>query len=186
MERREENALVLDYLPYGKSGEAQREPVAQVIGETFFTLLEVVPKKEAKLKAGDKVYIGGGEREKIDHVKGRVQWRDLTATAQKEAMLVLKKNVKEKEAFFVDFFNRAGPINIRAHTLEHIPSVGKKHLSAILDARDRKKFESFEDIRARVPHLRSIEDLIVDRIVHELEGEAKYYLFTKPPARHEE
>lgn len=186
MERREENALVLDYLPYGKSGEAQREPVAQVIGEAYYTLLEVVPKTEAKMKAGDRVYIGSGERDKIDHVKGRVQWRDLTSSAQNEAKTLLKKLVKEREAFFVEFFNRAGAINIRAHTLEHIPSVGKKHLSAILDARDRKKFESFEDVRARVPHLRHIEDLIVERIVHELEGEAKYYLFTKPPARHEE
>ncbi len=186
MERREEYSLVLDYLPYGKSGEAQREPVAQVIGESYYTLLEVVPKIEAKLKAGDRVYIGGGERDKIDHVKGRVSWRDLTSSAQNEAKALLKKMVKEREAFFVDFFNRAGPINIRAHTLEHIPSVGKKHLSAILDARDRKKFESFEDVRSRVPHLRHVEDLLVERIVHELEGEAKYYLFTKPPARHEE
>jgi putative nucleotide binding protein len=182
MERREENALVVDYLPYGKSGEAQREPVAQVIGEDYYTLLEVVPKPEAKLKAGDRVYIGGGERDKIDHVKGRVQWRDLTASAQSEAKILLKKLVKEREAFFIDFFNRAGAINIRAHTLEHIPSVGKKHLSAILDARDRKKFESFEDLRARVPHLRHIEDLLVERVIHELEGDAKYYLFTKPPA----
>ncbi|MFH0973968.1 MAG: DUF655 domain-containing protein [Candidatus Micrarchaeota archaeon] len=186
MERREEYALVLDYLPYGKSGEAQREPVAQIVGETFFTLLEVVPKPEAKLKVEERVYIGGGEREKIDHVKGRVQWRDLTASAQNEARLVIRKMVKEREAFFVDFFNRAGAINIRAHTLEHIPSVGKKHLAAILEARDRKKFESFEDLRGRVPHLRHIEDLIVERVIHELEGEAKYYLFTKPPARHEE
>jgi putative nucleotide binding protein len=186
MERREEYALVLDYLPYGKSGEAQREPVAQVLGEAFYTLLEVIPKPDAKLKASDRVYIGSGERDKIDHVKGRVLWRDLTSRAQNEARALLKGLVKEREAFFVDFFNKAGAINIRAHTLEHIPSVGKKHLSAILEARDRKKFESFEDVRSRVPHLRHIEDLIVERIVHELEGEAKYYLFAKPPAKHEE
>ncbi|MEM0475428.1 MAG: DUF655 domain-containing protein [Candidatus Norongarragalinales archaeon] len=185
MEKREEYALVLDYLPYGKSGEAQREPLAQVLGESFFTLLEVIPKSEAKLKAGDRVYIGSGERDKIDHVKGRVLWSDLTARAQNEARVILKRLVKEREAFFVDFFNRAGAINIRAHTLEHIPSVGKKHLKAILEARDRKKFESFEDIRSRVPHLRHIEDLLVERIVHELEGEAKYYLFAKPPAKRE-
>lgn len=186
MDSREEYGIVLDFLPYGKSGEAQKEPIAQVVGEAFFTLLEVVPKPGVSLKVGERIYVGKDVRDKADHIKTRIFFRDLTAVGQREARKAIRAIVKEREGDFVRFFNTAGPINIRAHSLEHIPSVGKKHLQAILDARDKKPFESFEDIQSRVPHLTKIEELIVERILHELSGEAKYYLFTKPPSRHGE
>ena len=35
-------------------------------------------------------------------------------------------------------------------------------------------------MHARVPHLGRVEDIIAERIIHELEGAAKYYLFSKP------
>lgn len=184
MNGREEYAVVLDFLPYGKAGEAQREPVAQVIGEKFFTLLEVVPKQGVKLDLSSRVYIGKEVREQIDHIKKRVLFNELTNAAQQQANAVVRNIVRAREKEFVEFFNRAGPINIRAHTLEQIPSVGKKHLQAILDARDKKAFESFRDIQERVPHLTRVEDIIVERVFQELRGETKYYLFTKPPSRH--
>lgn len=181
---REEYAIVLDFLPYGKAGEAQREPVAQVIGENFFTLLEVVPKADVKLDLGSRVYIGRETREQVDHIRKRVSFNELTSTARQQANTIVRNIVRAREKEFVEFFNRAGPINIRAHTLEQIPSVGKKHLQAILDARDKKAFESFRDIQERVPHLTKVEDIVVERVFQELREETKYYLFTKPPSRH--
>ena len=183
---REENAIVVEYLASGKAGEAQKEPVAQLIGESQFTLLEVVPKPGVALAVGEKVYIGSGPRDKIDHIRGRIAFAEMTNRGQQECRVVVAKIVKAREADFVRFFNTAGPINIRAHYLEQIPSVGKKHLQAILDARDKKAFESFEDIQARVPHLTNVEHLVVERIIEELSNvETRYYLFTKPPAREE-
>ena len=183
---REENALVLDFLPFGLSSEAHGESVAQLIGETNFTLLEVVVKSGVKLNAGDRVYIGKGVRDKIDHIKRRVKYCELTNNAQNNAKKIIKDLVLTHEKQFVVFFNAAGPINIRAHSLEHIPSVGKKHLQAILDAREKKPFENFADLQARVPHLMKIEELLAERIIHELNADAKYYLFTKPPVVHDE
>lgn len=180
MSGREEYALVLDFLPYGKSGEARKEPVAQMLGEAQFTLLEATPKPGVVLKPGERVYVGKDERDKVDRIKGRVTWRDLTNGAQKECHEFLKKIVNEREQYFVDFLNRAGPINIRSHSLEDLPSVGKKHLSVILEQREKSPFTSFDDVHGRVPHLGRIEDLIVARIEHELDGTAKYYLFAKP------
>ena len=46
----EEYAYVLDYLPTGKSSAATSEPLAQVIGQDHFTLLEVTPKPELLLQ----------------------------------------------------------------------------------------------------------------------------------------
>ncbi|HEV8290251.1 MAG TPA: DUF655 domain-containing protein, partial [Candidatus Norongarragalinales archaeon] len=121
-----------------------------------------------------------------DLVKGRIRYMDLTGSSQRELEPIVRQIVKSREPDFVNFFNRAGAINIRSHTLEHIPGIGKKHLQDILDAREKKPFESFHDISARVAHLGNPEDLIVQRIVEELKGEAKYYLFAKAPAAPEE
>jgi putative nucleotide binding protein len=60
----------------------------------------------------------------------------------------------------------------------------------IINARQEKKFESFEDIKKRVPMLSDPVKLIVKRVLLELEvtddkrGKKKYTLFTRPPKRH--
>ena len=181
MPKREEFAVVLDFLPQGKAGEAQKVPIAQVVGETYFTLLELVLKPDTVAKSGERLYIGASERDKVDHIKGRVLLRDLTNNGQKELEAYVKKVITEREAEFVGFINRAGAINIHAHSLEHLPGIGKKHLGAMLDERDKKPFESYADIQKRVPHLTSIGTIVFERIMHELAGDAKYYLFCKPP-----
>ena len=180
---REEHALALDFLPYGKSDEARKEPVVQLLGESQFTLLEATPKPGMEFKVGERVYVGKESRDKIDRIRGRVTWRDLTNSSQKECHELLGKLVKEREERFISFINNAGPINIRAHSIEHLPSVGKKHLKVILEQREKKPLESFDDVHERVAHLGRLEDLIVQRIEHELDGTAKYYLFTKPIRR---
>ncbi|MGB9576990.1 MAG: DUF655 domain-containing protein [Candidatus Micrarchaeia archaeon] len=184
--KREEHALVLDFLPYGRSTAAQGEPIAQVVGDAYFTLLELVLKRDAKVAAGEKLYIGPGEREKIDHIAGRISYNQLTSSAQKELEHAVRVIVKAREADFVNFFNRAGPISIRAHTLELLPSIGKKHLKAILDERQKKPFTSFQDIRERLSTLGNVEDIFVNRILEEVRGDSKYYFFVKPMRSAEE
>ena len=80
------------------------------------------------------------------------------------------KIVKANEKRFVDVFNTAGPLNIREHALELLPGIGKKHLEAILKARNEKKFESFADIAARIPQLQDPSRPIKERIIAELQG----------------
>jgi len=186
MFKREEYGVVLDFLPRGKAGEAQKEPVAQVIGESYFTILETVVKADAEVKVGERLYIGKSTRDKVDHIKGRISYAQLTSSAQSELPEVVRKIVKSRETDFVNFINRAGPINIRCHALEQLPTIGKKHLTEILDAHDRKPFTSFQDIHDRIPHLGSAEDIFVNRIIEELKETSKYYLFVKMPALHEE
>ncbi len=177
---REEQALVLDFLPYGKSGEAKREPLVQLLGTESFTLLEAVPKEGASFDVGETVYVGKEEREKIDRIRGRLKYSELTNSAKAEADDLIKKLVTGKEEKIVSFLNRAGSITMRTHVLEHLPGVGKKHLKAILEAREKKPFESFEDFNGRVHHLGGVVEIVCERVVHELSGDAKYYLFTKP------
>ncbi len=181
MFKREEYAIVLDFLPQGHAREAKKEPIAQVIGELHFTLLEVVTKPQSKLSPGERVYIGGGDRQEIDHIKGRILSDALTRGAQNELDNTVRKIVLSREKEFTDFLNRAGAINIRAHVLELLPGIGKKHLLDIVNERNKKPFENFADVHTRVPHMGKTEEVFVQRVLEELKGGSKYYLFVKIP-----
>ncbi len=181
-ENLEEHAIVLDFLPTGRSSSARSEPVVQMIGEEKFTLLEAVP-KSPDIKIGEKVYIGKGDRDKIAIIKGRLTYADLTEVSKNELHTAVGNIIKGNEAKFVGIFNSAGPLNIRMHSLELLPGVGKKHLTAILDARDEKPFESFDDIAKRVALLQDPVKLLTERVILELKGESRFYILTKFPAR---
>jgi putative nucleotide binding protein len=179
----EEHALVLDFLPYGKSTDTKREPLAQLIGESFFTLLEVVPKPDLPLAVGERIYIGKGDRDKIDHIKGRINYPDLTSNARSSLKLAIEKIIYTREQEFVGFFNKCGSITIRLHQLELLPGVGKKHMHNILAEREKKPFENFADMSKRVLLLPNPVHILVERIEEELKGDSKYYVLTRPPHR---
>ncbi|MBI4360450.1 DUF655 domain-containing protein [Candidatus Micrarchaeota archaeon] len=186
MFKREENAFVLDFLPQGKSGEAKREPVVQLLGDAQFTLLEATPKPGEALALGEEVYIGRGDRNKVTHIRGRIQYNQLTNAAQRELEVQVGQIVLRREAEFVHFLNRAGSISIRVHALELLPSIGKKHLQALLSEREKKPFENFADVNARVHNLGRVDEIFTQRILSELRGDEKYYLFVKMPSRDDE
>lgn len=185
MFKKEDFAVVLDFLPHGKAGEAKQEPLIQCVGEQFFTLLECVAKEGSQISVSSRVYIGREQRDVVDHIRGRINYADLTSSAQRQLEPTVRDVVAAREKEFVEFVNKAGPINIRSHALEHLPSVGKKHLQSLLDERAKKPFESFEDIHKRVAHLGNPLDIFVQRVLVELQGGEKYYLFVKMPAREE-
>ncbi|MFH1443326.1 MAG: DUF655 domain-containing protein [Candidatus Micrarchaeota archaeon] len=185
MFRKEEYGLVLDYLPHGKAGEGKQEPTAQLLGESYFTLLEVVLKPGAVVAPFEKVYIGKNVRDKVERIKARLVYKDLTNVSQREVENVIRKILTDHEQDYVGFLNRAGSINIRIHSLELLPGVGKKNLEAFIAEREATPFTSFEDINNRMPHLQKIEEIVLHRIMLELKAEEKYYLFVKIPPREE-
>jgi putative nucleotide binding protein len=182
----EENARVIDFLPDGRSTDREREPIAQLVGEKYFTLLEVSIKRGVQVALGQKLYIGKEARQEVEKIKKRIEFDDLTATARNELPLAVKNIIQEREQEFVSFFNKAGPISIRLHQLELLPGIGKKHLKEILEAREEKPFESFKDMQSRVPLLPDPANLVQMRIVEELARNTKNFLFARPPARHQE
>lgn len=175
----EEYAIVLDFLSSGKADSLRSEPIVQLIGDNKFTLLEAVPKVK-EIKIGERTYIGKGERDKISLIKARIAYIDLTETAKRELPEVVTSIIKSQEKKFVDVFNNAAPLNIRMHSLELLPGIGKKHLDAILRAREEKPFESFADIEKRVTLLQDPVKLLKERVIEELQGESRFYLLTRP------
>jgi putative nucleotide binding protein len=177
MEEKEETAIVLDFLPHGYPLEGKMIPIAQAIGAKFFTLLELVPRRGIALQPKEEVYIGSGKRDKISYILGRLQKEKLTETAKIELNDFIEKLVMQQEAKFVEFFNKAEPINTRLHQIELLPGFGKKHMQAILQERDVKPFESFEDIKKRIKSIPDPKKVIEKRLLEELTEKVKYKLF---------
>lgn len=176
---KEEEAIVLDYLPYGYPLEGKMMPVAQAIGVKHFALLQLVPRRGMTLTIKEKVYIGEGKRDKIYYILGRVPKEKLTETAKLQLEEFINQAVGEREKEFVEFFNKADAINTRIHQLELLPGFGKKHTQEILDARNEKPFESFEDIKERLPSLPDPRKAIEKRIMQELLEMERNNLFVK-------
>jgi len=177
----EDYAWVIEYLPAGHASAIRKEPVVQLIGDKFFTLLEATITPNASVILGQKVYVGKEGREEISHIKGRLKYEELTNGAKEFLPIILKKIIKEREADFVGFINRAKSISIRVHMLDLLPGIGKKTMEGLLREREETPFESFEDLHKRVPSLTDPVGIFVHRIQNELEGKEKYFLFTKPP-----
>ncbi|HLC81764.1 MAG TPA: DUF655 domain-containing protein [Candidatus Nanoarchaeia archaeon] len=176
---KEETAIVLDFLPHGYAYEQSsiKNPVAQAIGKTHLSLLELIPKRDVHLQPHQEVYIGDGKREEIHHIKGRITVDKLTSTAKNELQHAVEKLVEGNEQRFIDFFNKAQPLSMRMHQLELLPGLGKKHMWEILEARKVKLFEGFEDLKSRVKLLPDPRLAVVKRIISELEGHEKYRIF---------
>lgn len=185
----EEYAYVLDYLPRGYPEDSRpifkKEPLVQAVGDTYFTLLELVPRKGARFEPQEAIFIGRDRRDKIDHVKRRITYDVLTATARSELPFIIEKLVEKAEQRFVEFFNEARPLTTRMHSLELLPGIGKKLMWDILEERRKAPFTSFQDISDRTP-IRTPKELILKRILSELSGEDKYNLFTRKPLAEKE
>lgn len=176
---KEEKAIVLDYLPHGYPLEqgTLKTPIVQALGIGHLTILELIPKKDVHLQPHQVVYIGEGKREEIHHIKGRITTEKLTSTARGELQHAIEQIVTTDETRFVVFFNKARPLSMRMHQLELLPGLGKKHMWEIIETRKVKPFESFEDLKKRVKLLPDPKQLVIKRILLEIDGKEKYSLF---------
>lgn len=181
--QREAYVRVIDFLPYGHPDDSrpvyQKKPLIQAIGEDRFVLMELSPKKDKIPEMYDRLYIGEGEREVIDHVIKRLRYEELTPTAKVELPYVLEIIVKEYEERFIKAFNNAKPITTRLHTLDLLPGIGKKLMWAIVEERKKGEFANFEDLTKRVKGLHHPEKILAKRVEEEITVEQiKYKLFT--------
>jgi len=179
----EEYAYVLDELPHGRPG-AQRSQyhgraVVQIVGDSFFTLLEAVPHRDARFPQGERIYVGKKGRTKVEHILGRITYDELTSGARAELPNALDTIIKADEGRFINFFNSSQPLTPRMHAMELIPGIGKRLMWQIIEQRERVPFDGFEDLQSRV-NLTDPVKLLSRRIIQELSEEEKYQLFVRP------
>lgn len=178
---KEEYAVVLDFLPNGYPFDTRpshrKTAIVQAIGKEHLVLLELVPKKDVFLQPHKEVYIGEGKRDDIHHIMGKLPIDKLTHTATNMLDYVIKEAVDSNEKRFIDFFNKAQPLTTRMHQLELLPGLGKKHMWEIIEERKNKPFESFDDLKKRVKLMPDPQKAVIRRILLELQGNEKHYLF---------
>ncbi|MFH0862807.1 MAG: DUF655 domain-containing protein [Candidatus Altiarchaeota archaeon] len=178
--KKDDYVRVLDYLPKGKSEVPphKRKPLVQGLGDKYFSLLELSPKEGMDFELSERVYIGEESRQKIDHIERRIKYEWLTPTAKSELPHMIREVIEANEKEFLNFYNTAGTISTRQHKLETLPKIGRRHREEILEEREIQPFASFDDMRKRLTSIPDPISVLVEKIVEELKGDSKYYLFT--------
>src|SRR3990167_6801435 len=144
---KDEYAIILDFLPYGYPIGGKPIPIAQAVGENTWILLELITRRGVALQQKEKVYIGPDKRDKIHYIGGRLSFEKITESAKIQLHEFIEEEVVEQEKKLIDFFNAAQAINTRLHQIELLPGFGRKHTQELLQAREEKPFESFEEMR---------------------------------------
>ena len=176
----EEHAYVLDFNPRGKSTTVRGRDgiIITSIGEDRLTLLEVLGVPNSTFEIGEKIYIGKEGRTKISSVLGKMEYENISSSAQSELPNVVEKIVTNNERRFVDYLNNARPLTPRIHALELIPGIGKTYMKTMLEEREMKKFENYVDLQDRVGFKEPVKH-ITERIMDEISGESRMNLFVK-------
>lgn len=175
-EERATYAVLLDVMPQGLPGDDRpqykKSPVAYGLGEEDFRLYQLTLTDEADVSVGSRVKIKPQADSDIVSRYREVELSDLTHNAEAEIEYAVEAIVEEHERRFVDFYNEAGPITLRLHQLNLLPGIGKKLRDDLLEERKRRgPFESFDDVEERISGLHRPREVIVERIMEELDGE---------------
>jgi len=184
---REEWVWILDYLPYGRETDNrpvyQKKPLIHALGDNKLIFMELIPVEDKIPPIHVKTHIGSRDEEYVERVKSRISYDDLSNGAKSELVSVLEDYVKINEGRFIQFFNEAKPLSMRQNSLELLPGIGKKLMMDVLDEKKKRPFDDFSDLKERVHSLHNPERLLVQRIIEEMKGDQKYYLFAAPPSR---
>lgn len=175
--------VILDVLLHGHPEEDKpswaKTPITQVLTFPDFVLYEVKVDKNSNIEVQEqKTYEEFLNEEKLREVLKKIDYNDLTSTAKALIQPILENEVLKYEEEFINFFNNSTSITPRMHALKLLPGIGQKHMWEILEARERQKFGTFQDIAERTS-ISSPAKLIAQRIIKELQRDVKYYLFSK-------
>ncbi|MFW9895532.1 MAG: DUF655 domain-containing protein [Candidatus Thorarchaeota archaeon] len=175
--------VILDLLTHGHPEEDKpswaKTPIAQVLTFPDFVLYEVKMNKNSGIQVQDqKTYEEFLNEDKLRDVLKKIDYDELTNTSKALIQPILEKEVFKYEEEFINFFNNSTSITPRMHALKLLPGIGQKHMWEILEARERQKFGTFQDISDRTS-ISAPARLIAQRIIKELQRDVKYYLFSK-------
>ncbi len=178
--------VILDVLLHGHPEEDKpswtKTPLAQVLTFPDFVLYEVKINKSPNLvlkPEEKKIYEEFLKENKLREVIKKIDYEELTNTSKALLQPILEREILNYEEEFISFFNNSTSITPRMHALKLLPGIGKKHMWEIIEAREKQKFTSFQDIADRTSTSNPAKQIAL-RIIKELQREGiKYYLFSK-------
>ena len=176
----EEYEYVLDFSSMSKSKTVRGRDgiIITALGEERLTLLEILGVEDSTFDIGEKIYIGKEGRTKVQSVLGKLDYEQISGSAQSELTNVVRTIVKNNEQRFVDYVNNAQPLTPRKHSLELIPGIGKTYLKLIIEQINKQKFLNYQDMEERAG-LKEPVNHLSKRILEEISGETQFRLFVK-------
>ena len=147
----EEYAYVLDFNSKGRALTVRGRDgiIITAIGEDRLTLLEILGSEDSVFDVGEKIYIGKEGRTKVQSVLGKLDYEQISSSAQSELSTVVQSIVENNEQRFVDYVNNAQPLTPRKHSLELLPGIGKTYLKVIIEQINKQKFTDYKDLEER-------------------------------------
>ena len=176
----EEYAYVLDFNSKGRALTVRGRDgiIVTAIGEDRLTLLEILGSEDSVFDVGEKIYIGKEGRTKVQSVLGKLDYEQISSSAQSELNTVVQSIVENNEDRFVDYVNNAQPLTPRKHSLELLPGIGKTYLKVIIEQINKQKFTDYKDLEERAG-LKDPVHHISKRIMEEITGVTQFRLFVK-------
>ena len=173
MNENENYALVL-----GQIKTKDNKNTANVVGTERFTLLHIELKDGVDVNPQDKILLTkySDEVEKINY---RISYDNLSNSEKEELNRAIHRIILTDEKKYVNYFNRQSRDRMQLHFLD---GISRKAGTKIVSEREKKDFESFEDINKRVSIIDDSEELIFKRVFYELtepnnKNENQCYLF---------
>ena len=176
----EEYAYVLDFNSKGRALTVRGRDgiIITAIGEDRLTLLEILGSEDSVFDVGEKIYIGKEGITKVQSVLGKLDYEQISSSAQSELSTVVQSIVENNEDRFVDYVNNAQPLTPRKHSLELLPGIGKTYLKVIIEQINKQKFTDYKALEERAG-LKDPVHHISKRIMEEITGVTQFRLFVK-------
>ena len=173
MNENENYALVL-----GQIKTKDNKNTANVVGTERFTLLHIELKEGVDVNPQDKILLTKHSDE-VEKINYRISYDNLSNSEKEELNRAIHRIILTDEKKYVNFFNRQSRDRMQLHFLD---GISRKAGTKIVSEREKKDFESFEDINKRVSFIDDSEELIFKRVFYELtepnnKNENQCYLF---------
>lgn len=173
MNENENYALVL-----GQIKTKDNKNTANVVGTERFTLLHIELKDGVDVNPQDKILLTKHSDE-VEKINYRISYDNLSNSEKEELNRAIHRIILTDEKKYVHFFNRQSRDRMQLHFLD---GISRKAGTKIVSEREKKDFESFEDINKRVSFIDDSEELIFKRVFYELtepnlKNENQCYLF---------
>ena len=159
MNENENYALVL-----GQIKTKDNKNTANVVGTERFTLLHIELKEGVDVNPQDKILLTKHSDE-VEKINYRISYDNLSNSEKEELNRAIHRIILTDEKKYVNFFNRQSRDRMQLHFLD---GISRKAGTKIVSEREKKDFESFEDIDKRVSFIDDSEELIFKRVFYEL------------------
>lgn len=155
-------------------------PLVQGLGVTTFPLLEVAVTDASELGWGDRLYIGPGTWDRVQRIERRLTPEELAPAVQSTLWPTVETLIRRNEARYIEYFNTTMLNDFDRHPLALLPDLAPDCRDAIIAARRQGRFVDFADLIARVECLDRPRELLVKRVLVELQaGDDTYHWLTE-------